>query len=199
MKSLSMQGGGQFFVFDPSPDNIKKIKNLGLSGLVITEAAVSDIDGFLDFYENADRSSSGTDSLFNMNTIGYETKLNVRKVEVVTLDAFCKKNNVKEISFLKMDIEGNEYNALLGAKEMLDAGAIRFIQFEFGHAARAARVLLKDIVDLLERYGYEIYVIKPNFIEKVTYDPFYENRYNMINFFAFKCHDQVVMADLIRE
>jgi len=41
------------------------------------------------------------------------------KIEVVTLDNFVKKNKIKNIDFIKMDIEGFEENALLGAKNTI--------------------------------------------------------------------------------
>lgn len=190
--------GGVIYSFDPSLDNIHSIKNLNLPGLKIIESAISDFDGSADFYENTDRGSSGTDSLFNMNNIGYMTNSTKRTVKVSKLDTFCSENNIEKISFLKMDIEGNEFNALRGAESLLSENRIDFIQFEFGHAARAARVLLKDIIDLLVKYGYETYVIKPSFVEKVTYDPFFENRYSMINFIAFKAEKIKTMSRLIR-
>jgi FkbM family methyltransferase len=190
--------GGAIYSFDPSLDNIRSIKKLSLPGLNIIESAVSDFDGSADFYENTERGSSGTDSLFDMNNIGYMTNSAKRSVKVLKLDTFCSENKIRKISFLKMDIEGNEFNALRGAETLLSENRIDFIQFEFGHAARAARVLLKDIIDLLMIYGYETYVIKPLFIEKVTYDPFFENRYNMINFLAFRPEKAEAMSNLIR-
>lgn len=42
-----------------------------------------------------------------------------KKIEVISIDDFKKSNNIKKIDFIKMDIEGSEYKALLGAKEVL--------------------------------------------------------------------------------
>ena len=38
------------------------------------------------------------------------------KVYISTLDKFVKKNNIKSIDILKVDIEGSEYKFLKGAK-----------------------------------------------------------------------------------
>jgi hypothetical protein len=122
-----------------------------------------------------------------MRTIGYASKNIVKTtVKTITLDDYCSKNKILQIKFLKMDVEGNEFNIIKGAKSLLKKGKIDFIQFEFGHAARAGRIYLFDIIDLLAKYNYFTYVIKPKKIEKIIYSPFIENRYNMGNFVAFK-------------
>ena len=190
--------GGVIYSFDPCPDNIVSINNLKLPGLNIIESAVSDFNGSAEFFENKDRNSSAVDSLFDMNNIGYATNSTKRTVKVLTLDSFCEENSIERIQFLKMDIEGSEFNALRGADRLLSQNRIDFIQFEFGHAARAARVLFKDIFDLLISYGYEVYVIKPWCIEKITYDPFFENRYNMINFLACRAEKNPEISRIIR-
>ena len=69
---------------------------------------------------------------------------------------------------------------------MLAAGAIDFIQLEFGHAARAAGVYLHDIVHFVNEYDYQIFVIKPSGLLPLDFSPFSENRYSYINFLLAK-------------
>jgi hypothetical protein len=57
-----------------------------------------------------------------------------------------------------LDIEGNEFNALLGAKRMIDNGAIDYIQFEFGGCDIDAKVFFRDIFLYLHD-KYKIYRI----------------------------------------
>lgn len=77
----------------------------------------------------------------------------IELVKLTTIDAFCKNQGIDRIDYLKLDIEGHEHHALLGAREMLAAGAIRFIQFEFGDNNVSSRTYLNDFVRLLgERY-----------------------------------------------
>ena len=71
-----------------------------------------------------------------------------------------------------------------GGGGMLSKGNIDYIQFEYGHAARAARVFLLDIVNLLENYGYSVYLIMPKGLKRFIYSPWEENRFNMVNFLA---------------
>jgi FkbM family methyltransferase len=49
-----------------------------------------------------------------------------------TLDEICQSEGIDRIHFLKIDTEGHEMQVLRGAAGMLQKGAIRAIQFEFG-------------------------------------------------------------------
>ena len=94
--------------------------------------------------------------------------------------------NISKIDFLKIDVEGNELSVLKGAKSLLSQGAIDFIQIEFGHGARAARIYLHDIVNFIKEYEYTIFVIKPTGLMPLDFSPFTENRYSYINFLLAK-------------
>jgi FkbM family methyltransferase len=82
------------------------------------------------------------------------------EIHIDTLDNYCANNNIENISFLKIDVEGFELNVLYGAKEMLLKNAIDMIQFEFGECMIDARVFFKDFWDLLHK-NYDFYRILP--------------------------------------
>ena len=52
------------------------------------------------------------------------------KLPIKTLDWYVKKNNIKQIDFLKIDAEGYDYKILLGGKKAIKIS--RYIQFEWG-------------------------------------------------------------------
>jgi FkbM family methyltransferase len=52
-------------------------------------------------------------------TIGLREGKDSETIDVVKLDSFVKKNYIKKIDFIKMDVEGFEKNALLGGKEII--------------------------------------------------------------------------------
>lgn len=82
-------------------------------------------------------------------------------VQLKTIDSFCAENNIKKIDFLKLDIEGHELRALNGAKNLIDNGNIRFIQFEFGGCDIDAKVYFRDFYYFFKD-KYHIYRIHPN-------------------------------------
>ncbi|HZU51376.1 MAG TPA: FkbM family methyltransferase [Sphingomicrobium sp.] len=76
-------------------------------------------------------------------------------IKLATIDDFCRERGIDRIDYLKLDIEGHEYHALVGAHGLLSAGAIRFIQFEFGENNVSSRTYLNDFIKLLgDRYDF---------------------------------------------
>ena len=85
----------------------------------------------------------------------------VESVVITTLDQFCQNNKIERIDFLKIDVEGFEYNLLQGAEKMLMNRRIAHLQFEMGVCAVDAKYFFKDIYLLLAK-NYDIYRILKN-------------------------------------
>jgi FkbM family methyltransferase len=64
-------------------------------------------------------------------------------------DDYADAHRLETIDFLKIDVEGAEYLVLKGFSRMLERGAIRCIQFEYGAFSIQTRVLLADYYDWL--------------------------------------------------
>lgn len=101
-----------------------------------------------------------------------------------TLDAYCSANGIANIDFLKLDVEGMEFDVLRGAERMLDEGRIARIQFEYSAFTANARVQLRDFFERLQPLGYSISRILPLRLEPCpTFDVAWEN-YRYKNFVA---------------
>lgn len=98
--------------------------------------------------------------------------------EVIALvrgDDFMKENNIETIDFLKLDIEGAEYDALKGFENSIKNGKIRAIQFEYGYINITTKALLIDFYNYFESHGYALGKIFPKNVEFRKYDVKYED------------------------
>lgn len=75
---------------------------------------------------------------------------------VVRGDRYVAEAGIDRIDFLKIDVEGGEYDVLSGLGETLSRGAVDLVQFEYGPASLDSRKLLKDYYGLLGDYGYAV-------------------------------------------
>ncbi len=100
--------------------------------------------------------SSTIASLYNQANPLREFKNEYKEVvKIETIDQFCTVNFVSRIDYLKLDIEGHEYQALLGAVDMLSNNKVSFIQFEFGECQIDSKTFFRNIYNLLkDKYDF---------------------------------------------
>jgi FkbM family methyltransferase len=157
----------KIFCFEPAQktfgllnQNISANQNIRAFNIALGETA-----GKTGLY--SDGQESGLASVYQRDPDIVGKKMNkVEEVNVESLDNFCGKNNIANIDFLKLDVEGNEYKVLLGAKKFIGEGKIFFIQFEFGGTDIDARVFFLDFYKLLSP-RYNLYRILKNGIQPI--------------------------------
>jgi len=77
---------------------------------------------------------------------------------------------------MKVDVEGHELEVFKGAQGMLEKGAVKRIQFEYGGCNIDARMLLKDFFAFCAPYRYAFYKIYPHDLRHIPrYDQRLEN------------------------
>lgn len=160
--------GGKIHCFEPSAETYRMLKeNIGTNGnIILNNFAVSDQVQESRLYY--DQEGSGLASLYNRQLDYYNIDFSKSEmVNVETLDYYCKKNQIRKIDFLKMDIEGNELKALKGAAGLLKEKRIDVIQMEFGGCNIDSRTYFRDFWNLLSG-SYYAYRILKNGLWKIT-------------------------------
>jgi FkbM family methyltransferase len=137
---------GVVVAFEPLPDiHEKLIMNLHGMNVSAHQYAVSSSNG-----QATLSIPKGSDSNDGISTLqDCVDAIDSITVQTISLDDFLD----KEIHILKIDVEGHEYDALLGAKSLLARGKIRNIIFEDHDIEHSA------VVTLLTSFGYKIFSI----------------------------------------
>jgi len=102
------------------------------------------------FYKARLYSTNSNDNNFTSQT----------KVNITSVDIYCKENNIKKIDFMKIDTQGFEEEVLVGSKKMLKEQKIGIIQLEFifGFAYKKQANLFK-IQKILYQNGFKCIAI----------------------------------------
>lgn len=165
-----------FELFLKTTNNITNIipNNFGMSDVENHQLLFTDKDG------------SGLASVYQRKLDHCGISMNKsEEIKLTTLDLYTKTNNINRINFLKLDIEGHELNALIGAKELIRNKQIDYIQFEFGGCHIDSKIYFRDFFMLLKE-NYKIYrVLKDGLFEIKSYKETYEI-FTTINFLAIK-------------
>jgi FkbM family methyltransferase len=154
------QEKASIFSFEPSRltyqkmiDNTIKIQNLQCFNF-----GFGDKNTTMKLYSNV--AGSTLASLYNRNLEHCDIEMSIEEsVEIKTIDTFCfQPRGVKNIHFLKIDVEGHELKVLNGGSEMIKTGNIDYIQFEYSSCNIDSRTYFKDFFLLLKE-RYHIYRI----------------------------------------
>ena len=157
--------------FEPFPASYQLLnkKYQGNSSIVLNQLCVYKTKGSLDFFVNQKVS---TNSLFQpiKSGLSFDNQIiNINKicVDTISLDEYCNSSEIKKIEILKMDIQGGELDALIGAFNLIKTKSIDLIYCEaFFIRQYLNQPLFYDIATYLDLNGY--------FLQDI-YSPVYEN------------------------
>lgn len=103
-----------------------------------------------------------TNSLLLSNSIDADldvlTKnISEQKVNVITLDSYCDYKGIETIDLIKIDTQGNSYNVLLGATELLTKKRIKnlYVETEFIQIYKGEKCF-SEIELFLRNIGYQL-------------------------------------------
>jgi FkbM family methyltransferase len=103
--------------FEPAPACFSQLKR-NLAAFPWADAspfAVADAPGIARFHFSERPNQTGWGSLLSEEN----SAMQEAEVPVITLDQWTREQGIRRVDFIKMDVEGAEYRALLGATEVL--------------------------------------------------------------------------------
>ena len=172
--------------FEPSQKTFEHLKKniSGINNVIPNNFGLSNDEGCSTLYSDDD--GSGLASLYQRNLDHHNIIISQsEKITLSTIDKYCAENQINNIHFLKLDVEGHELKVLEGACRMLHEKRIDGIQFEFGGCHIDSRVFFRDLY-LCLKDNYRVYrVLKDGLIEISNYNERYEI-FLYANYFAEK-------------
>ncbi len=144
----------RIYSFEPHPATFASLQSRVTStNVTLVNKAVSDEIGICQLHDFAKQDGSTQASLARESVELFDRDVITHAVSVTTLDTFMSEARISKINFLKIDTEGFDINVLRGARNALERGAIKMIQFEFIPADIAMRVSMRDFFELLGSYS----------------------------------------------
>lgn len=153
---------GIVHAFEASSSTFSKLTKLckltGRNNIILNHKLVADKKEIMKLYIY-DEVHSGWNTLAKrpLHNYGYNVKpISIENIEAITIDEYCKENNISQIDLLKIDVEGAEYQVLLGARHMLENQKVSCCIFEFGTTTFDMGNTPSDIEIYLKQFGYKI-------------------------------------------
>jgi FkbM family methyltransferase len=140
--------------------------------------------------------SNAHSSLYELQGLSYQSNQK-QKIELLRGDDFLKEQNIDMVDFLKIDVEGAEYDALLGFENSFKQGKIKAVQFEYGYINISTKKLLIDFYTFFEAHHYMVGKIFPRNVEFRKYQ-FKHEDFIGPNFIAVK-KSEIGLINLLRK
>ena len=149
---------GEVISFEPFKKNYKALtNNIAINNFMNIQSeniAVGEREGKINLYYDSNEMNLGM-----VSTKFIENSYN-EEVNVITLDSYFRDKSINRIDFIKIDIEGHEYKALLGMKNLL----LKF------HPTLLIEILKEEelpnnedkVIHFLNSLGYIKYIINNN-------------------------------------
>lgn len=145
------------YSFEPNKINFKLLtENIELNNFnnsITYNIGLGDKNDNINFYYNTEKSGHGSclSNIKNKQNLYLEDTIKINKLDNMNITD----NNI----LLKIDIEGYEYNALLGMKEMLSKKQIKCLCIEISRVFYG-KGIEKQIISFLKTYFKTLYIIQ---------------------------------------
>lgn len=127
------------------------------NNIVLNNVAVANTNDTVEFFTYADHPRLNTLAHDSLSNYGIQVEQpQATEVQAVTIDQYCDQNGIKQIDLLKIDVEGAEYQVLLGADQMFRRKQIACCIFEFGRTTLNMGNKSHEIKQFFHSRGYTV-------------------------------------------
>ncbi len=153
--SKATNGNAKIFSFEPFSKNFlvlkRNIRINNLKNVQIYKLAIGDkkkrtsLKVFEDYAYNSFLDTKRKKYLYS------------ERVEMDTIDNFVLSNNLHKVDFIKIDVEGYEFNVLKGAKRTLERFKPKIICEIYQQNLESLNIRAKDVVNYVVSFGYNVF------------------------------------------
>jgi len=152
---------GKVFAFEPEPSNFsllkKNISENNYTNIIVEQKAVSDSNSKIDFWIGQD--SSGANRIYKPEKTNTQ-KFKKSSVDCIKLDDYFSNSEFfSKINFIKMDLEGAEYKALLGMHSLLQNDNISILTEFSPNSLDDAGSSPSKFFDLFLNEGFKLFYL----------------------------------------
>jgi FkbM family methyltransferase len=174
-------GFGRFYAFEPDPRNLEIIRKSGLPpGVTLIPKAVGERAGRTILYQSTNivenfgvwTASSSIHRPLSSLPVGSNLRFeNSVEVDVVSLDDFCKAEQIDKIDFIWADIQGAERDMVKGGAKMIPLTHYFFMEhekvktYEDQWSFEEMMASLPDF-EVLEIFPNDVLLVNKNWLKK---------------------------------
>lgn len=143
------------YAFEPHPNSFKKAsENIALNrfkNIHLINIGLGEQPATLKLYE-VNKYNSGMNRILSQNM---DNNLSYVEIVINTFDNFCKKNEIKTLNFVKIDVEGFEYWVIKGGVNTLQKyKPVLFVELNDNSLKEGSQKSAKEFIELLNSIGY---------------------------------------------
>ena len=161
------------YAFEPMEkpfDELRKIKDQYKDRFFIEMIALGNEEGIKKIYAANDKSEKASLEK-NLDKLSFIDQNNLKNfnISIKKLDSLNFFNKNSKVDFLKIDVEGHEYEVLQGAKSFIEFNSPKFIQIEINWHQLFKKINLFEFSVILK--DYDIFKILPFGKNLIQIDP----------------------------
>ncbi len=161
---------GQVHAFEPLPANFLRLRTAvssnHLNNVRLNRMALGSTNGVMQLYENISHSKETSAMASRFAIWGSEANA----VETMNLDTYVTQNNLTQLDFIKIDIEGGEWEAFQGMEDTLSRLKPRAIlaevwspqahlHYRSDHEKDTNFPAVDEICRYVKRFGYDVKLV----------------------------------------